>query len=37
MKVLVTGEAGYKRSLNFSWEKCAKETLEVYREVLGGV
>ncbi|MEM3570154.1 MAG: glycosyltransferase family 1 protein [Candidatus Jordarchaeales archaeon] len=27
-------EAGYKRSLSFSWEKCAKETLEVYREVL---
>lgn len=27
-------EAGYKRSLNFSWEKCARETLEVYREVL---
>jgi len=22
-------EAGYKRSLNFSWEECAKETLEV--------
>jgi len=30
-------EAGYKRSLNFSWEKCAKETLEVYREVLNEV
>lgn len=28
-------EAGYRRSLNFSWEKCAKETLEVYKEVLG--
>ena len=27
-------EVGYKRSLNFSWEKCAKETLEVYREAL---
>jgi glycosyltransferase involved in cell wall biosynthesis len=27
-------EAGYKRSLNFSWEKCARETLEVYKEVL---
>jgi len=27
-------EAGYKRSLNFSWEECAKETLEVYREAL---
>jgi len=27
-------EAGYKRSLKFSWEKCARETLEVYREVL---
>ncbi|MEM0010912.1 MAG: glycosyltransferase family 1 protein [Conexivisphaerales archaeon] len=27
-------EAGYKRSLSFSWEKCARETLEVYREVL---
>jgi glycosyltransferase involved in cell wall biosynthesis len=23
-------EKGYKRSLNFSWEKCARETLEVY-------
>jgi len=22
-------EAGYKRSLNFSWEKCAEEALEV--------
>jgi len=30
-------EAGYKRSLNFSWEKCAKETLEVYKEVLNEV
>jgi glycosyltransferase involved in cell wall biosynthesis len=27
-------EAGYKRSMSFSWEKCARETLEVYREVL---
>jgi glycosyltransferase involved in cell wall biosynthesis len=27
-------EAGYKRSMNFSWEKCARETLEVYREIL---
>jgi len=27
-------EKGYERSLNFSWEKCAKETLEVYREVV---
>jgi glycosyltransferase involved in cell wall biosynthesis len=30
-------EEGYKRSLKFSWEKCAKETLEVYREVLNEV
>jgi glycosyltransferase involved in cell wall biosynthesis len=30
-------EAGYKRSLKFSWEKCARETLEVYREVLNEV
>ena len=30
-------EKGYKRSLNFSWEKCAGETLEVYREVLNEV
>jgi glycosyltransferase involved in cell wall biosynthesis len=27
-------EEGYRRSMNFSWEKCARETLEVYREVL---
>jgi glycosyltransferase involved in cell wall biosynthesis len=27
-------KAGYKRSMNFSWEKCAKETLDVYREAL---
>jgi len=27
-------EKGYRRSMNFSWEKCARETLEVYREVL---
>jgi len=27
-------ERGYKRSLSFSWEKCAKETLDVYREAL---
>ena len=27
-------EKGYRRSMNFSWEKCAWETLEVYREVL---
>ena len=27
-------ESGYKRSMNFSWEKCARETLEVYKEVL---
>jgi len=30
-------EAGYKRSMNFSWEKCARETLEVYKEVLNEV
>jgi glycosyltransferase involved in cell wall biosynthesis len=30
-------EKGYRRSLNFSWEKCARETLEVYREVLNEV
>jgi glycosyltransferase involved in cell wall biosynthesis len=28
---------GYKRSLDFSWEKCARETLEVYREVLNEI
>jgi glycosyltransferase involved in cell wall biosynthesis len=27
-------EKGYRRSMNFSWEKCAKETLDVYREAL---
>ena len=27
-------EKGYRRSMNFSWEKCARETLDVYREVL---
>jgi len=26
---------GYEQIKNFSWEKCAKETLRVYREVLG--
>ena len=25
---------GFKRSNLFSWSKCAKETLEVYKEVL---
>jgi Glycosyltransferase len=30
-------ETGYKRSLNFSWEKCARETLEVYNKVLNEV
>ena len=30
-------EAGYKRSMDFSWEKCARETLEVYNEVLNEV
>jgi glycosyltransferase involved in cell wall biosynthesis len=30
-------EKGYKRSLSFSWEKCARETLEVYKEVLDEV
>jgi len=30
-------EKGYRRSMNFSWEKCAWETLEVYREVLNEV
>jgi glycosyltransferase involved in cell wall biosynthesis len=30
-------EKGYRRSLNFSWEKCAGETLEVYRAVLNEV
>jgi len=30
-------EKGYKRSMMFSWEKCARETLEVYREVLNEV
>jgi glycosyltransferase involved in cell wall biosynthesis len=27
-------ERGYKRSLDFSWEKCARETLRVYENVL---
>jgi glycosyltransferase involved in cell wall biosynthesis len=27
-------EKGYRRSMNFSWEKCARETLDVYREAL---
>jgi glycosyltransferase involved in cell wall biosynthesis len=27
-------EKGYRRSMNFSWEKCAKETIDTYREVL---
>lgn len=26
---------GYKRSMSFSWKKCARETLEVYKEVTG--
>jgi len=30
-------EKGYRRSLNFSWEKCARETLEVYKEILNEV
>jgi glycosyltransferase involved in cell wall biosynthesis len=30
-------ETGYRRSMSFSWEKCARETLEVYREVLNEV
>jgi glycosyltransferase involved in cell wall biosynthesis len=27
-------EKGQRRSMNFSWEKCAKETINTYREVL---
>jgi glycosyltransferase involved in cell wall biosynthesis len=27
-------EKGYRRSMNFSWEECARETLDVYREAL---
>jgi glycosyltransferase involved in cell wall biosynthesis len=27
-------EKGYRRSMNFSWEKCVKETIDTYREVL---
>ena len=27
-------EKGFKRVKDFSWEKCARETVEVYREVL---
>jgi glycosyltransferase involved in cell wall biosynthesis len=30
-------ERSYIRSMNFSWERCARETLEVYREVLNEV
>lgn len=30
-------EKGPKQAKNFSWEKCAKETLEVYEEVVKGV
>ncbi|MEM3833362.1 MAG: glycosyltransferase family 1 protein [Thermoprotei archaeon] len=30
-------QKGLERSMNFSWEKCARETLEVYREVLNEV
>lgn len=26
-------EKGLKRAKKFSWEKCARETLDVYREV----
>ncbi|WP_027718317.1 glycosyltransferase family 4 protein [Desulfovirgula thermocuniculi] len=29
-------EQGYRRAEKFSWERCARETLQVYREVLGG-
>jgi len=30
-------QKGLERSMNFSWEKCARETLEVYRKVLNEV
>jgi glycosyltransferase involved in cell wall biosynthesis len=29
-------ENEFRRSLNFSWSKCARETLEVYKEVVEG-
>jgi glycosyltransferase involved in cell wall biosynthesis len=29
-------ERGYRRVKEFSWGRCAQETLQVYREVLGG-
>lgn len=29
-------ERGYRRVKEFSWRRCAQETLQVYREVLGG-
>jgi glycosyltransferase involved in cell wall biosynthesis len=30
-------EKGYRRSMKFNWERCARGTLEVYREVLNEV
>jgi glycosyltransferase involved in cell wall biosynthesis len=27
-------EKGYERSLSFSWESCARDTMNVYREVI---
>jgi glycosyltransferase involved in cell wall biosynthesis len=27
---------GLERAAQFSWEKCARQTVEVYRSVLGG-
>jgi glycosyltransferase involved in cell wall biosynthesis len=26
---------GFERAAEFSWERCARETLDVYRRVLG--
>lgn len=28
-------QKGFKRAKNFSWEKCARETIDVYKKVLG--
>lgn len=30
-------EAGLRQAKKFSWEKCARQTLKIYRQVIGGV
>lgn len=35
-RVDVLRERGYAQARNFSWEKCARETISVYRQVLEG-